>query len=79
MQRRLGAVAIENIDNPGWSLRIELVDTSLEAADFSEVLIERSENDWVHCKVEKSVFQGYGGPENLGEILGLFLDWVDSI
>jgi hypothetical protein len=71
-------VAIENLDNPGWWFRVELVGTNLETVAFPEISIERSESDWVHCKVEKFVFHGYGGAENLSEILGIFLDWAES-
>jgi hypothetical protein len=59
-------------------LRIELVDTDVETVAFREISIERSKTDWGYCKVEKSVFYGHGGAENLGEILGIFLDWADS-
>jgi hypothetical protein len=50
----------------------------LETVAFPEIAIERSENDGVHCKVEKFVFHGQGGAKNLGEILGIFLDWAET-
>ena len=72
-------VTIETFDNPGWSLRIELADTDLETvASLPEISIERSDADWVHCKVERFVFHGNGGVENLNELLGIFLDWAES-
>ena len=69
-------VYIGNIDNPGWSLKVELIDTPLFNVFFEEIKIQREiENDWVICKVESGIFQGFGGPKNLNELLRIFLDW----
>ena len=72
-------VFITNIDNPGWSLKVELQDTYLYDIKFKEVKIQRDEeNDWVLCKVENGSFQGYGGPHNLSELLAIFLKWAEE-
>lgn len=72
-------IRIETLDNPGWSVKINLIDTDLEDESFNKVAIERHENDWIFCKTnEESEFLGYGGPENLGEILDVFKAWVNS-
>lgn len=72
-------VFISNIDNPGWSLKVELKDTYLHDVEFKELKIQRTdENDWILCKVEKGNFQGYGGPFNLGELIGVFLNRAED-
>ncbi|WP_075617944.1 immunity 53 family protein [Paenisporosarcina indica] len=72
-------IRIETLDNPGWSVRINLIDTDLEDEIFNKVTIERHENDWIFCEInEESEFLGYGGPGNLSEILDVFKAWVNS-
>ena len=71
-------VCISNIDNPGWSLKVELVDTPLYEKQFEGVNFQREdENDWVICSVKNGVFQGYCGPLNLEELIGIFLAWLE--
>jgi hypothetical protein len=72
-------VFISNIDNPGWTLKVELKDTYLYEIQFNELKIQRNdEDDWIICKVENGDFQGFGGLKNLGELLNIFLDWADE-
>ena len=69
-------VEIGTIDNPGWSLEINLVGTKLENIKFKRIEIERKEDDWVHCWVENKVFNAACGPLNLEEVLEIFLKWA---
>jgi hypothetical protein len=72
-------VHISNIDNPGWSVKVELKDTYLYNVEFKTIQIQREDgDDWIHCKVDVGNFQGYGGPYNLAEILEIFLDWAET-
>lgn len=64
------------LDNPGWAIDIELTDTPLEQAPFAPVEADRTENDWVRCKVEGGKFLGRGGPLNLTEIVEVFASWA---
>ena len=69
-------IKIDTLDNPGWAVEINLVDTKWENKDFQYVQIQRKyEDDWIHCKVESNVFYGCGGPDNLEEILRIFYEW----
>lgn len=68
-------VRISTLDNPGWSLDIDLAGTPLSGRPLDPVRDERSEHDWVHCWIDGEVFKGRGGPKNLSEILLLFLRW----
>lgn len=72
-------IFINNIDNPGWSLKVELKDTYLYEVEFKPQRIQRqNEGDWVLCNVEDGEFHGYGGPNNLGEIIEIFLIWAND-
>ncbi|MGB7128768.1 MAG: immunity 53 family protein [Candidatus Rhabdochlamydia sp.] len=69
-------VSLENIDNPGWSLIIDLNETDLEYANFQEIKIDRSEEDWILCTVKNTKFEGRCGVRNLPEVLKVFRHWA---
>lgn len=71
-------VSIATLDNPGWMLKIELTETSLEERDFTKIEIRRSDQDWIECKKEGDVFLGGCGPKNLIEMIQIFRDWAES-
>jgi len=71
-------ISITTIDNPGWHVAINLLETELEKKIMKLVKFERSEDDWFFCKVENGVFSGAGGPMNLQEILQIFYNWAKS-
>lgn len=70
-------VRIDTLDNPGWFVSIDLVDTKLENAAFTAVSQNRTERDWMVCRLKGSKFVGYGEPKNLEEILTVFVDWAE--
>ncbi|MBK8726681.1 MAG: immunity 53 family protein [Holophagaceae bacterium] len=72
-------IDIGTLDNPGFTLDVDLEETDLASRAFSPVHIQREdEHDWVHCKVEGNKFTGACGPRNLDELLNVFLNWADS-
>jgi Immunity protein 53 len=71
-------ISINNLDNPGWSITIDLEDTKMENINFTSVDIEKDDNDWFACKVEKRKFRGACGPLNLLEVIDIFKSWVES-
>ncbi|MFI5925028.1 immunity 53 family protein [Micromonospora sp. NPDC051543] len=71
-------IRIETLDNPGWSVRIDLGDTALSGMAYERQEIRRSEHDWVLTWVEKDQFGAACGPLNLGEALHLFRQWVET-
>lgn len=73
----LYGVSIENLDNPGWMVTIDLIETDLKDKDFNEILEERTESNWIDCRVEENKFTGMGGTFNLTEILEVFLNWAE--
>jgi hypothetical protein len=71
-------ISIETLDNPGWCLRVEVTGTPLESKSFEGLNIERSDNDWVHCRIRDRIFEGFGGPKNLGELIEVFRKWASE-
>lgn len=69
------AIKISTLDNPGWSLIISLKNTQLANQKFN-MNIERTEHDWLFCKLEKEMFEGNCGPLNLEEMLNIFYSWA---
>lgn len=71
-------IKIETLDNPGWSLTIDLTDTPFANRPFDPVDFERSQIDWIYAKKDENVLFMYGGPGNLEEMIGCFLAWTKS-
>jgi len=71
-------IRIDTLDNPGWSISINLEETALESKEFSRHQVERSESDWVDCWKAGNVFEAACGPLNLTEALEVFQRWTIS-
>lgn len=71
-------VRIGTLDNPGWTVDINLEETVLSGRSYVRTDIRRSGSDWVIAKVSDDVFQASCGPLNLSEVLRLFRDWATS-
>jgi hypothetical protein len=71
-------ITLENLDNPGWIIRIGLNGTPFETLEVDARKIERSEHDWVHISIVREAhdrtLQGACGPHNLKEMLDGVLD-----
>ena len=70
-------VQIATLDNPGWSVIIDLADTNLEGRQFEDTG-DRAGQDWWMCRVRDTQFQGSGGPAMLGVLLRAFLTWASE-
>ena len=66
-------VSIDTLDNPGWVVTVDLVGTDLQALQMEPIIEEKTEHDWLHCKIDNGKFVGNGGPFNLEAILQIFL------
>lgn len=71
-------IEIRTLDNPGWSVKIDLSGTKFESLLIENKLIERSENDWYLIEVKDSFFKGYGDPTKLNFILNAFKEIVET-
>lgn len=71
-------------NDPGWTITASLTGTPMEAREFEEVEVQRSEVDWLHCWVDGGVsthdleWQGRGGERNLPELVATFRAWIES-
>ena len=69
-------VTIESLDNPGWLVTIDLIQTALEDRAMIPVRDERSDSDWLECRIENKQFRGAGDARKLNGILAVFQDWA---
>jgi hypothetical protein len=69
---------INTLDNPGWSVTIDLAGTSLANRPYEGQSIHRSEHEWVMTSVEGQQFRAACGPLNLGEALYMFRRWAEA-
>lgn len=69
--------SIGTLDNPGWTIRIDLAETSLEKLEFSrEYQNPVKPLDWYFIKTEDKTIEISCGPDNLKKVLSIFLDEI---
>ena len=72
-------IQIDTLDNPGWSLKINLRGTDLEDIGFTAAehgvgaQSIADDPDWWTTKVEDGFFIGFSGPKHLDTLLDIFL------
>jgi len=77
-------IKIGTLDNPGWSLDIDLEETELQEKPFIPNEkgvgpgVSNENPDWYACKVKDKKFVGRCGPSHLRTILRIFLDWKNG-
>lgn len=78
-------IIIESCDNPGWWVRIDLANTSLQKQRF-ETISENidirgypTSDEWLRCYIENGVWKGAGDINKLETILEKFLSWAKTI
>ncbi len=70
-------ITISNIDNPGWRVEIELINTNEEDRKFKKIQFDNGDKDWILCYVNDNIFYGNGDSDKLIEILTIFKSWVE--
>ena len=68
-------IKIETMDNPGWLVEIDVLETELENKPFTAVDVDNSDDDWIRCEVKGGKFTGVGDKTKLSGILAVFKDW----
>jgi hypothetical protein len=66
------------LDNPGWTVTIDLTGTRLDQATYERREVHRSEDDWCITWTENKIFTAACGPTNLAEVLHEFRQWATS-
>ena len=82
-EHRFG-LSIATLDNPGWSLAVDLEGTGMEGRPFAPI----SDNvdpagypagaAWLVCRLAEGQFKAFGGPLDLGRMIRAFRDWVEA-
>jgi hypothetical protein len=70
-------VKIDTLDNPGWSIFIDLHDTELEKVSFMGLKVDHP-TGWMFCEVKGGQFLGRCGPEKLESMIEVFLKWAEE-
>lgn len=79
-------VKIDTLDNPGWSLKINLTDTEMLGRSFEPVEQGQPSGDlnqwqqtgsWWVARVEDDAFYVACGPLDLSAAVGIFRRWVE--
>ena len=71
-------IVIETLDNPGWSVVIDLNETTLACRARAATSRHASEHDWVEIKITSDKFVGAGDPTKLLTILAAFVEFKNS-
>ncbi len=68
-------ILINTLDNPGWYMLIDVVDTPFANKQFETIDVYNSENDWIHCCIRDGKFDGAGDTTKLSAIIDVFRKW----
>ncbi len=72
--------SISTVDNPGWSLKIDLAGTDCDGRTLERITHNYEHDaDWWTCWTEDNVFHGVGGPLHLRSVLEAFRDWATNV
>lgn len=71
-------VKLESLDNPGWSLSVNLADTPGGPFAMNRVDVAESELRWWSCWMDSQEFRAACGPECLDNVLRIFLGLVQG-
>ncbi len=65
-------IEIETLDNPGWSVTIDLNETAVVLNNSPYELVEVSENNWYGYSINENIFTASGDPAKLLFLIDLF-------
>lgn len=74
----LYGITIESLDNPGWSVSIDLVETNYSLGDLPWKYYTANESDWYGYKVEGNVYKASGDSDKLEYLLEIFKNLVEN-
>jgi hypothetical protein len=72
-------VQIDTLDNPGWSVNIDLQASHYDGV-LNVVIIDKfsGESDWIICRIVDGRFEGRGDSQKLLAIIQKFRSWIDN-
>lgn len=71
-------IKIDTLDNPGWTIRIDLVGTRFADLAMSKAVEDKTDSDWLRCWIEDGAFRAVCGPRNLSEVLEVFRKLIEQ-
>ncbi len=71
-------VEINTLDNPGWSVKIDLAETEWENISIEYKLTDNGEDDWYAYSVKDKLFSGAGDCNKLEKLLNIFRGVVEG-
>lgn len=79
-------VKIDTLDNPGWTIEIDLRETILEGRTFESKQGEiakdldewREQGSWWTAKADGVRFKAACGPTDLSAVIGVFREWTEG-
>ncbi len=71
-------VHISTLDNPGWTLDIDITETELDGLEIDYQLDEKTDADWFCISVKKNKYAAAGDPSKLEFLLEHFRVLVES-
>lgn len=71
-------IQIDTLEEPGWSLCIQLDGTALAGRALPEMAIERTQSDWIHAWTDDHALHIDCGPLNLTEAIKTFTSWAQG-
>ena len=72
-------VKIDTLDNPGWTVRIDLNGTKYSEIQSWQFVDGRTpEVEWIVCEIKDGAFVGHSGPKELGRMLQIFRKWIEN-
>jgi hypothetical protein len=67
-------VKVESLDNPGWMVSLDIFGTPLEGRLLDRVVVDDSEEGWLHCWSDGNSIYAAAAPCRLRDALEIVLD-----
>jgi len=71
-------VTIDNVDNPGWRVSIDIDDTLIPYEDFEGKIQDKGDDDWYSLRIKDKKFIGVGDSNKLEFLLMAFRKYVEG-
>lgn len=70
-------IQIDTIDNPGWSLKIDLLETPYEGKKTSMKVLN-GDDDWYDVTSDGEAFTAFGDASKLQFLINLFKEFIEN-
>jgi hypothetical protein len=70
-------IAIDTLDNPGWTIKIDLADTQWENVTVEPTKDYENEQDFLFYAIEDKKFDGSSSIDNFARLLEAFFEIIE--